>query len=198
MAAPDRPVEDTSRQAWRYRRGLEVDLKWMASPRWSLLLSANLSRNRISEWTQFYDVYAESGAWVGSEPITYRDVPPLLSPELTLNAGVSWSDGDTGVGVSGRHVAASHLDNTGLEGFRTPSFTVLDLRASAGLGRWLPGRPKVTLFVNNVLDELEQYASGYSYQFLNRDGSGRDALDGIPFYYPLAGRNIVVSLHLDL
>ena len=54
---------------------------------WTLLHSANLSRNRIATWTQFYDVYDTAGNWIGSEPITYKDVPPVLSPEAILNLG---------------------------------------------------------------------------------------------------------------
>ena len=181
------------------RRGLEVDLKWLAAARWSLRLSANLSRNRIREWTQFVDVFDETGAFAGSEPITYADVPPLLSPEAILNLEAEWTGRGTRCALVGRYVADAHLDNTGLDRFRAPSYTNVDLRASVDLGRWWPAlSAKITLFVNNLLDDAEQYPSGYSYQFLERDGAGRDRLDGIPFYYPLATRNAVVSLEVDL
>ncbi len=100
-----------------YRRGLEVDFRWQASPRWALLSSANLSRNRIEEWTQFYDVYDEAGAWIDSEPITYRDVPPLLSPEILLNLGLEWSRSEASARLMARHVGDAHLDNTGLDAF---------------------------------------------------------------------------------
>ncbi|MCZ6726747.1 MAG: TonB-dependent receptor, partial [Acidobacteria bacterium] len=182
-----------------YRRGLEVDLKWLASSSWSLLLSGNLSHNRISEWTQYYDVFDEQGAWIGSEPITYKDVPPLLSPETILNLGVEWTRRESRFALMGRYVADAHLDNTGLGEFRLPSYTNFDLRASVDLGRWWSaGSPRITVFVNNLLDSDQQFPSGYSYQFINRDGAGRDSLDGIPFYYPLATRNVVLALALDL
>ncbi len=180
-----------------YRRGVELDLKWMPMPNWSVLHSLNASRNRIREWTQFYDVFDERGAWVGSEPIVYQNVPPLLTPGLLLNLGVEWANRDTSMGLMGRFVAESQLDNTGLSQFQTPSFTNLDLRASQSLGRWFHKvDARVTLFVNNVLDNRDQLPSGYSYQFLVRDGAGMDQLDGIPFYYPLATRNLIVSLQV--
>lgn len=182
-----------------YRRGLEVDLRWMITPSWSLLHSANLSRNRIKKWTQFYDVYDASGAWIGSEPITYRDVEPLLTPETVLNLGVEWSPRIYSVALMGRYVSDAQLDNTGLEAFRLPSYSNLDLRASVSLARWWEaGNPRITLFVNNLLDNLDQYPSGYSYQFLTQDSQGQQFLDGIPYYYPLATRNAVISLELDL
>ena len=181
-----------------YRRGVEVDLKWMPVPNWSVLHSLNVSRNRIRSWTQFYDVYDEQGAWIGSEPINYQNVRPLLSPELIFNLGAKWANRDTSIGLMGRFVAESQLDNTGLSQFQTPSFTNLDLRASQSLGRfWQGANASITLFVNNLLDNVDQLPSGYSYQFLVRDSAGRDTLDGIPFYYPLATRNLVVSLDID-
>ena len=180
-----------------YRRGVEVDLKWMPMPNWSVRHSLNVSRNRIGEWTQFYDVFDEQGMWVGSEPIIYDNVRPLLTPELVLNLGVEWANRDTSVGLMGRYLAESQLDNTGLTAFQTPSFTNLDLRASQSLGRWFQEvDARVTLFVNNLLDNPDQLPSGYSYQFLVRNSAGMDRLDGIPFYYPLATRNFVVSLQV--
>ena len=182
-----------------YRRGLEVDLKWQFDPAWALLHSANLSRNRIAEWTQFYDVFDVQGDFVGSEPITYRDVPPLLSPETIVNFGVEWSQRLDNVALLGRYVSEAHLDNTGIDGFQLPSYTNLDLRASLDLSRWWSsGQPTLVLFVNNLFDNEDQYPSGYSYQFLTRDGSGQTMLDGIPFYYPLATRNAMLTLRIEL
>jgi iron complex outermembrane receptor protein len=178
-----------------YRRGVEVDLRWMPLPRWTLLHSLNLSRNRIREWTQFYDVFNESGDWVGSDPITYRGVPHLLTPSVLLNLGVEYAHRDTSVMLMGRSVSHAQLDNTGLEAFQTPSYANIDLLASQGLGRWWPrSEPRLRLFINNLLNSTDQYPSGYSYQFINRDGAGRDTLDGIPFYYPLATFNATVTL----
>ena len=182
-----------------YRRGLEIDLRWAAAPDWTIVHTANYSRNRIEEWTQFYDVYDASGTWIGSEPITYRDVPALLSPETVLNLGAEWSPGAWSLSAIGRYVSEAHLDNTGLEAFRLPSFTSLDLRASVDLsGWWEAGRPRLTLFVNNALDSTDQFGSGYSYQFLLEDSAGARSLDGIRYFYPLATRNAIVSLEIDL
>ncbi len=180
-----------------YRRGVELDLKWIPMPNWSVLHSLNVSRNRIREWTQFYDVFDEQGAWMGSEPIVYQNVPPVLTPGLLFNLGVEWANQDTSVGLMGRFVAESQLDNTGLSTFQAPSFTNLDLQASQGLGRWFHAvDARVTLIVNNLLDNHDQLPGGYSYQFLVRDSAGMDQLDGIPFYYPLATRNLIVSLQV--
>lgn len=179
-----------------YRRGVEIDLKWLVTAQWSVLHSANLSRNRIDEWKQFYDVYDSAGTWVDSVPLTYTGVKPVLTPELVLNLGAEWHRPGTRVLLLARHVGESQLDNTGLAEFVLPSYTNLDLRAAwdLGRGRAPEQRPRLTVFVNNLLDDDGQFPGGYSYQFINRDDSGADSLDGSPYYYPQATRNLVVSL----
>jgi iron complex outermembrane receptor protein len=181
-----------------YRRGLELDLKWQAAPGWTVLHSANVSRNRIDAWTQYYDVYDPQGDLVDSQPVTYRDVEPLLTPEYVGNLGVEWSHRDLSVVLTGRYVAESRLDNTGSAGQVLPSHTNLDLRVSTRLGKTgAKLRPRITLHVDNLLDNEDAFGGGYSYTFINRDAGGNDSIDGIPYYYPLATRNAILSLTLD-
>ncbi len=180
-----------------FRRGLEIDLRWAATRHWTITHSANWSRNRIREWTQFYDVYDESGSFLGSEPRRHRDVPPLLTPELVINQGVRYARDNFELALDGRFAGSSHLDNTGNDALRAPSYVQLDFRGSLRLAR-APGRPRITLQVNNVLDQDDLYPSGYSYPFLTRDEQGRDTSGGIPFFYPLADRNFVLTLDFDL
>lgn len=178
-----------------YRRGVEVDLRWMMAPNWTLLHSANLSHNRIREWEQFYDVYDDQGNWIGSESIVHRNVQPLLTPEVTLNLGAEWTNRTARVALIGRYVGESFLDNTGNEELVAPSFANLDLQASYDFSRfWSGGKPRLTLYVNNVLDDIEQYPSGYSYQYFVEDAGGSLDLQGTPYFYPLAGRTFMAKL----
>lgn len=180
-----------------YRRGIEVDLRWRASDHWSLLHSLSLSHNRIQEWTQVYDVYDADSTWIGSEAIEYRDVAPLLSPEAVANLGIEWSQGAAAIALTGRYVGVAQLDNTGLRQFGLDDWATLDARAAFDLGHlWPGGRPRLDLFVNNLLDSTAPYPSGYSYQYLLRGADGSEALDGLSYYYPLATRNVVLQLAL--
>lgn len=184
-----------------YRRGVEVDFRWAANEARTIELGGNaaFSHSRISEWTQYIDVYGEDGSYVESVPVVYHDVEPLLTPSITANLSVDWTarPGMT-FGVSGRYVGESQLDNTGDSQLVTPDFTNVDLRASFGLERWLPGRPRLNIFVNNLLDNERIYASGYSYQYFTEDGSGGRVLDGIPYYYPTATRNMMATIDFKL
>ncbi len=181
-----------------YRRGVELDLRWIVAPHWTLTNSTTLSRNRIREWIQFYDVYDSDGEWIDTEAVAHPDVQPLLTPEVIINQGVEWERGSWAAAAVGRYIADSHLDNTGSDRFIAPSYFNLDLRASLVLHRWRAvGRPKITVFVNNVLDDLDQYPSGYSYQYFTRSANGGQVLEGISYYYPLASRNVVVTMEFS-
>jgi iron complex outermembrane recepter protein len=179
-----------------YRRGIELDWRWQIARAFALSGNVNASRNRISEWTQHTDVYDEEFGWLDTVPVVYRNVRPVLSPELIANATLDWmARSDMVFSVSGRYVGESQLDNTGDRALVTPSFVTMDLRASVGLDRWIPlGRPTLNVFVNNLFDNDRIYASGYSWQYFIEDSSGGRTLEGIPYYYPNATRNVMVTL----
>jgi len=183
-----------------HRRGLEWDVTWQPWSQLRVTHTANLSRNGIRTWNQFYDVYDPSGNLVGSEPRVYRDVDPLLTPPFVANLGLDWTPTPAlGLGVAGRYVAKSYLDNTQNAALSTPRFFDLDATLLVNLGRWIhTGQPRLRVRVNNVLDDHRIYLSGYSYLFLNRDAAGGETLAGTPYYYPLATRGVFVALELKL
>jgi iron complex outermembrane receptor protein len=162
-----------------YRRGIELDLIWAATPQLRLRTNANLSRNRIDEWTQFYDTTA----------IAYRNVEPLLTPNVIVSQAADWSpNARFSAGGIGRWVGRSYLDNTNNDALTTPSFFVLDGNVSYRVTPWA----RLSLQVNNLLNNERVYASGYSYLYMDEG-----AVAGIPYYFPQATRNATVLLDLD-
>ena len=182
-----------------YRRGVELGLDWRPNPQWRVLGTANLSRNRIEEWTQFYDVYDESGAWIDTAAVVHRDVAPLLTPEVLLNAAVDWTPSSTlGLGLAARWVGEAQLDNTGNPAFRTPSWFNLDARLAFSLARWVKrGEPRIRVQATNLLDDDRIWPSGYSYLYFVRGASGPETLEGTSYYYPLAVRSVYVTLDVS-
>lgn len=176
-----------------YRRGLEVDAAWEVSQAIRLRSIANLSKNRIEEWTQFYDVYDEAGTWVESRPVVYREVEPLLSPSVIISQGIEYTPSASwSAGLIGRYVGRAYLDNT--NGLETPSFFTADANASIALSRTV----RLSLQANNIFDNDEIFPSGYSYLFMNRDAAGSDSVSGVPYYFPQATRNFVLMLDFRL
>jgi iron complex outermembrane receptor protein len=182
-----------------YRRGVELDLRWRPARSWTIGNATNLSRNRIRSWTQFYDVYDADGEWVGSEARVHRDVEPLLTPEVVVNQSVEWSGERLDLALEGRWVGSMQLDNTGDGRFRAPGYLTVGLRAAADLERlegW--GRPRLALHLDNLLDERDHWAGGYSYRFITLDERSRESVGGTPYYYPLAGRTFAVTVEFSL
>jgi iron complex outermembrane receptor protein len=169
-----------------YRRGIELDASWQFSSHIRVRGNANVSRNRINEWTQFFDVYDAAGNFIGSEPRKYRNVAPVLTPELLASAAIDYTPSSRlRFGATGRYVAKSYLDNTNDDAFITPSFFTVDGTVSADVARAV----RVTLRVNNLFDAKRVYPSGYSYQWLE---SG--AMYGTSYYFPQATRNATVMI----
>ena len=179
-----------------FRRGIELEASWQALESLRVSASANASRNRISTWTQFYDVYDASGEFAGSTARTFQDVEPVATPPFlaTLGAETTALPGIT-VGATGRYVAASWLDNANTEGLVAPRTFQLDTTLVVDLARWIPaGKPRLKVQVNNVLDDRKLFPRGYSYLYANRDATGADTLAGTSYFYPLATRSAYVSL----
>jgi iron complex outermembrane recepter protein len=159
-----------------HRRGIELDASWQVLPSVRLKTGANFSRNRIEEWTQF----------VEGSALLYRDVEPLLSPSVIVNQAVDFTpNARFSTGAVGRYVGRSYLDNTNSDFTDAPAYFVLDANASYAVTDWA----RVTLQVNNVLDDDGIRPSGYSYLYFTGE-----ELSGIPYYYPHATRNAVVLL----
>jgi len=169
-----------------YRRGVELDAAWQATPQVRLKTTANLSRNRIREWTQFFDVYDAEGNWTGSRPVDYRNVEPLLTPPVIVNQAVEYApNAKLSVGATGRWTGRAFLDNTNSDALDVPAYFVADANVAYAVTPWA----RVSLQVNNVFDRKRIYPSGYSYLYYSGEQQ-----TGTAYYYPQAGRNAVVLL----
>jgi len=170
-----------------YRRGLELDAHFDASPRVRLRTNANVSRNRIRIWVQSYDVYDDAGNFVESRLLTHTNVNPLLTPPVIVNQSVDFAATPRlTLSGTGRYVAKAYLDNTNNPAFVAPSFFVIDASAAFAL----PRNARVTLQVNNLTNRKAYYPSGYSYLTMNPAGT----IGGTSYFYPQATRNFVVML----
>lgn len=171
------------------RRGVELDLAWRPSPRLRLKTNANVSRNRISEWTQFYDVYDDTFTWVSSQPRAFHNVEPLLTPNAIVNQSIEYSPAPRlTLGATGRYAARSYLDNTNDAAFTAPSYTVVD----ANVAYAITPAVRVSLQVNNALNNDRVWPSGYSYLYY-----AGDVQTGTAYFYPQATRNAVLLMDFD-
>ena len=146
------------------RVGAEFESVWQVRP--SLLISGNLTlmRARIAE---FEDEAAAT---------TYRNVAPLLTPEILANAQIAWSPvPETELALVLRHVGESQLANDGSRAMVAPAYSLVDLGASHRLGKSV-----LRVQIQNLFDATA-YASGYT------DGTTR-------YFFPVATRTVMATV----
>jgi hypothetical protein len=174
---------------------VEVEVRYEPARALRLTANANASANRIATWNQSFDVYEADGTFSGSELRTYHDVRPLLTPQFIGNLGADYTPTSAlTVGLAGRYVSKSQLDNTDDPALATPAFFDLSAHASLSLARWVrKGEPRLRVQLNNVLDGRRHWPSGYSYLFITRNEAGGETTQGTPYYYPLATRSVLLN-----
>lgn len=148
-----------------FRRGVEVDGQLRVTPRLTIGGNAAWLHARITSFTD------ETGA----SPVTYADVPPLLSPAWLSAQRVEWAATDwLDLGFEGRYQGPSYLRNDGNRATTLPEFYVADATARVRL-------PRVQLTVRGAnLGNSQRFASGY-------------AVEGVPHFFVLPPRSVFVT-----
>jgi iron complex outermembrane receptor protein len=160
-----------------YRRGVEVDLQWLASSTFDLGLTAAVSHNRISSYRD------EATGTV------YDNVEPILTPAFIGGHRATWHAASwLSVNADGRYQSRSFLAPTGDGRLTAPPFYVLDggltlLGSRASDSAWWRNGLTVTITGRNLLDR-RAYPTG--------DVSG----DGTPRYIILAPRSADVTVRV--
>lgn len=154
-----------------YRRGIEADATYRGIPRWLLTANASASMNRIRSYT-------DSSAAL---PVTYRNVPPLLTPTIQSYARAQFAPVPRlDLAVEGRYQGASYLQNTGDRRYMLPASLTVD-----GAVTWHVGGRSAIVVRGNNLTNSKKYGSGYAY-------------GGASYYYVLPPRSVFVTLTLGL
>jgi iron complex outermembrane receptor protein len=117
------------------------------------------------------------GGEVGGVPVSGREVP--LVPRLSLKVAAVWRPLEgTRLSLAARHTGRQRFDNDQANEFEAmPSYTLVDIKASQRLGRWL-----AALKIGNLLDR--RY---FDYGILG----GFPASSSV---YPQGGRSMMFSL----
>jgi len=117
------------------------------------------------------------GGEVGGVPVSGREVP--LVPRLSLKVATVWRPLEgTRLSLAARHTGRQRFDNDQANEFEAmPSYTLVDIKASQRLGRWL-----AALKLGNLLDR--RY---FDYGILG-------GFPASPSVYPQSGRTVMFSL----
>lgn len=156
-----------------FRTGLEVaaQLLFLKNMEWSVNTTWSINQNKN------YVVTA------GTQPVT-RDTRIILSPDFIVGSQVAWKIKGFEFMWLSKLVGSQYLDNTESASAKLDSYGTNDLRVSYGFAP--KGFKAITwsFLLNNVFNAVYS-SNGASY-------------DGVPYYFPQAGRNFMAMMTVKL
>lgn len=178
-----------------HRRGIEFSLQYQIDKHVTLLNNSAFSHNKIYSYKQTFDIDS-SGVNLGKKTIEFRNVNPLLSPNVVINQGVriaplSWINAE----VWGRYVGKMYLENTNSAGSELSSYFLVDAKLNLNLSEFVKiSNLNLSILCNNVTNTLYSPA-GLSTATLSRDLNGNDKVTSTSSFFPAATRNFMISLN---
>lgn len=172
-----------------FRRGLELDINWMAHKKLHVFLSSSFSNNRIKVLNQHY----ANAVILTDTLVVFKNTPLGFTPASIQNFGLrfiplNWMSAE----LLYRYVGMQYIDNTGNKTISVPAFSYINLRLAIQLKQWINlGEPVLSIQMNNLADV--KYAPSGSLSGANSiDASGNRG--NFPLYIPAAGRNFFATL----
>ncbi len=166
-----------------YRAGLEAEMTYHFSKKSIWRLNTTVSTNKIEKFTELIPDY--NGSYKANE-LTNTDI--AFSPNLIVGSQYIFKPTkELDFGLSTKFVGKQFLDNTSNNSKKLNPYFTNDLRVNYSLK--LNRLPSLLLgfYLNNFLDEKYE-SNGYTYSYLYENEVFTEN-----FYYPQAGRNIMVS-----
>ena len=172
-----------------YRSGIELEAGYRLSDQLSLTANTTLSSNKIKEFNEFVDNYDVGG----QDTIAHTNTDLAFSPNIVASAGLQYQPAeDLTINFLGKHVGDQFLDNTSTESRKLNAYTTFNLQMEYTLENKLFQEVKFGLLFNNLFDDLYEN-NGYTWGYIY---GGERTVEN--FYYPQAGRNLMLRVLIKL
>jgi len=172
-----------------FRTGLEVEVTWTPTSRWSLYHNFTISRNRIIDHTEYWDDY-DAG---GQQSLLVATAPLAFSPSITAASTLvyrPWTLAE--IKLVTRYTGRQFMDNTGRMDRSLNPFLVQDLQWNQTVRLGKIKSVDAIIQINNLWNAL--YApNGYTYSYRYNGELVRNN-----FYYPMAIRNVMAGITINL
>lgn len=156
-----------------YRTGIEVSSLIRLNQALTWNINATISKN-INRNYSFTD---------SNNDMVTRNTPIILSPAFISGSQLSWKVNRLiTASLLSKYVGKQYLDNTGDESLRLDAYFINDFRLHCDVPLTAIRNLQVSVLVNNAFN-VAYTSNGYSYY-------------GTAYYYPQAGRNVLVMLNL--
>ena len=178
-----------------YRSGLELEAGYRLSNKFTVTGNTSLSSNKIKAFNEYvdnYDNYDDNGNMI-QDTIAHTNTDLAFSPNIIASAGLQYEPiKGMSIHFLGKHVGDQFLDNTSTETRKLDAYTIFNLQIKYTLEEVLFEEMTLGLMVNNIFNELYEnngYTWGYVY-------GGERTVEN--FYYPQAGRNMMLRVLIKL
>ncbi|MCS6833236.1 MAG: TonB-dependent receptor, partial [Flammeovirgaceae bacterium] len=172
-----------------YRRGLELQAKWIISQKLSWEGNATFSQNKIKNFVEYLDDYDNGGQVV----IKHGTTNIALSPN-TLAASQLHFTPFKGMELSllSKYVGKQYLDNTSSETRKINPYHTHDIRVRYSFQPKNFKEIQIGFLLNNALNRLYE-SNGYTFGWIYE---GKKTYQN--YFYPQAGRNWLMTVNIKI
>lgn len=169
-----------------YRTGIELQGGYKFCNWFDAGANLTLSRNKVKDFTEYYDDYDNGGQKQNNFSETYIAFSPAITGSVVFNLK---PEKNTEIGLTGKYVSRQYLDNTGNKGRSLNPYYTQDLRALYKLSYKSLKEMNIILQINNVFNKKYE-PNGYTYSYFY---GGETTTEN--YYFPMAGINFMAGLN---
>lgn len=174
-----------------YRTGIELEGGAQISSKFYFAGNVTLSQNKIREFTEIIYDYGLNFDEFNEVQTQLENVDISFSPSVIVGASLTYRPlRKAEVTLLSKYVGDQFLDNTSNSGRKIGGYWVNDFRLSYDFQVRSLKQLSLSALLNNVYD-LEYESNGYTYGFA---GGGQTFRQN--YYYPQAGRNVLIMASL--
>ena len=172
-----------------YRAGIEIEESWKINKHFSSNGNITLSKNKIADFTEYFDDYDNGG----QASIKHQNTDITLSPNATASHSLTYqANKNFSIAFTSKYVSKQYLDNTQNESRVLKAYFLNDLNASYKIVSRKTWNATLQFYALNLLD-VKYEPNGYTYSYIY--GGTTTTSNN---YFPMAGRNFLASLKIDL
>ena len=172
-----------------YRAGIELEASWKITN--TLTSSDNItwSKNKIADFTEYFDDYDNGG----QVSIQHHNTDITLSPNVTAGHSLQYTPWDKiHITWTSKYVSKQYLDNTQNESRILKAYFLNDINIAYKIVNKNKWNALLQFYAMNIFD-VKYEPNGYTYSYV---WGGTTTTSNN--YFPMAGRNYLVSLKIDI
>ena len=174
-----------------YRAGIELEGAFQISSKMRLQAATTFSQNKVLDFVEFVDVYLDDEPFYTQIQIEHGSTDLAFSPNFIQSLALQYAPLDRlQLTLQSKYVSRQYLDNTSNINRSLDPFTFTNLSCSYKFKQNFAKELELGFLVNNLFNAL--YANNgytFSYQY-----GGQTTTEN--FYYPQAGRHLLVKMNI--